>query len=62
MMSVFEDVQRNRVEINQETRKVLRDHLSLIDGRFRRSAKPNAAFLQILGGPDRVYETLVDMH
>jgi len=62
MMSVFEDVQRNRVEINQETRKVLRDHLSLIDGRFRRSAKPNAAFLQILRGPERVYETLVEMH
>jgi len=62
MMSVFEDVQRNRAEINQETRKVLRDHLSLIDEGFRRGAKPNAAFLQILRGPERVYETLVEMH
>jgi len=62
MMSVFEDVQRNRAEINQETRKVLRDHLGLIDGNFRRSAQPNAVLLQILRGPERVYETLVEMH
>ncbi len=62
MMTVFEDAQRSRAEINQETGELLRARLGLIDEGFRHSANPNTTFLQILSGPERVYETLVEMH
>ncbi|NIO07819.1 MAG: [protein-PII] uridylyltransferase [Deltaproteobacteria bacterium] len=62
LMTFFEDAQRCRAEINQETRELLRGRAELIDEKFRHSASINATFLRILGGPERVYETLVEMH
>ncbi len=62
MITVFGNAQRSGAEINQETRELLRARLGLIDEKFRHTAKSKATFLQILKGPERVYETLVEMH
>ncbi len=62
LMSIFLDVQRHQAEIDQESRELLRDHVSLVDEGFRNSEAPNATFLEILRGENRVFETLVEMH
>ncbi|MFQ5850480.1 MAG: [protein-PII] uridylyltransferase [Candidatus Binatia bacterium] len=62
LVSIFADLQRHKAEMGHETREVIREHLGLIDDRFRRSVRANAGFLQILKGRDRVYETLLEMH
>jgi len=61
-MSIFADAQRHGAELSHETRELVREHLNLIDERFRRSPVTNAIFFQILKWKERVYETLVDMH
>lgn len=62
IITVFLDAQRLRAEINQDTCELLRDHVNLVGEDFRRSAPPNAVFLEILRGEGRVYKTLIDMH
>jgi [protein-PII] uridylyltransferase len=62
LIRVFADAQRNRCELSHETREALREHASLIDEQFRRSADANLAFFGILKWKERVYETLAEMH
>ncbi|HXG52273.1 MAG TPA: [protein-PII] uridylyltransferase [candidate division Zixibacteria bacterium] len=62
LMRVFADLQKSRCELSHETRELLRDHLDLIDEKFRRSAAANLPFFEILKWKDRVYETLLEMH
>ena len=62
LISIFADAQRHGAELSHDTRELVREHLNLIDERFRRSPVANAIFLQILKWKERVYETLVEMH
>lgn len=62
LMLIFAGAQRHGAEISHETRELIRDHLSLVDERFRRSRAVNASFFEILRWKERVYETLVEMH
>ena len=62
LIRVFVEVQKNRCELTHETRELLREHLNLIDDRFRRSAAANVPFFEILKWKERVYETLAEMH
>ncbi|MGH7774562.1 MAG: [protein-PII] uridylyltransferase [Candidatus Binatia bacterium] len=62
LISIFAEIQRHKVEMSQETRELLREYLSLIDERYRRSASANLPFFEILKWKDRVYETLLEMH
>lgn len=62
LITVFADAQRHGAEMDQTTRELVRERLSLIDESFRRSTAINATFIQILRWKERVYETLVEMH
>jgi len=62
LLGLFADAQRCRAELGHATRELIREHLSLIDDRFRRSAANTAAFSGILKWKERVYETLLEMH
>lgn len=62
LMTVFLDAQRHGAEMDHTTRELVRERLSLVDERFRRSTGVNAAFIQILRWKERVYETLMEMH
>ncbi|HEY7163571.1 MAG TPA: [protein-PII] uridylyltransferase [Candidatus Binatia bacterium] len=62
LIQIFDDMQKYGRRLSDETRELLRDHLDLIDERFRRSADANLPFFQILKWKDGVYETLLEMH
>ena len=62
LINIFADAQRHGAEISHGTREMIREHLGLIDERFRRSPATNAVFFQILKWKERVYETLMEMH
>jgi [protein-PII] uridylyltransferase len=62
LIGVFFDVQKYRAEISQEAQKLIRDHLYLVDEKFRRSAAANLPFFKILKWRGRVYEALSEMH
>lgn len=62
LISIFRDIQRHRVKISQGTRELIREHLSLIDEKFRRSAVANLPFFEILKWKEGVYDTLAEMH
>ena len=62
LMSIFSDMQRQKVGVSEETRELIRGHLGLIDEEFRRSAAANLPFFEILKWKERVYETLLEMH
>ncbi|HEY2988895.1 MAG TPA: [protein-PII] uridylyltransferase [Candidatus Binatia bacterium] len=62
LIAIFADAQRNKVEISHETRELVRQHLDLIDDKFRRAQAVNALFLGILKYKERVYEALTEMH
>jgi [protein-PII] uridylyltransferase len=55
-------MQKYGCQMANETREILRDHLHLIDERFRRSAAANIPFFQILKWKEGVYEALLEMH
>jgi [protein-PII] uridylyltransferase len=61
-IEVFADMQKHRCELSHETRELLREHVGLIDDRFRHSAAANIPFFKILKWKERVYETLLEMH
>jgi [protein-PII] uridylyltransferase len=62
LIRIFDDMQKYGCQMANETRELLRDHLHLIDDRFRRSAAANVPFFQILKWKEGVYETLLEMH
>ncbi|HYY25631.1 MAG TPA: [protein-PII] uridylyltransferase [Candidatus Udaeobacter sp.] len=62
LIRIFDDLQKYGCQMANETRELLRDHLHLIDERFRRSAAANVPFFQILKWKEGVYETLLEMH
>jgi [protein-PII] uridylyltransferase len=62
LIRIFDDMQKYSCQMAQETRELLREHLYLIDERFRRSAAANIPFFEILKWKDGVYETLLEMH
>jgi [protein-PII] uridylyltransferase len=62
LIQIFADAQQNGCELSHETRELIREHVSLVDENYRRSAEANAAFFEILKWKKRVYETLSEMH
>src|SRR5438874_6969605 len=62
LICIFDDMQKYGCQMAQETRELLREHLYLIDDRFRRSAAANIPFFEILKWKEGVYETLSEMH
>lgn len=62
LIGIFDDMQKYGCQMAQETRELLREHLYLIDDRFRRSAAANIPFFEILKWKEGVYETLSEMH
>jgi [protein-PII] uridylyltransferase len=62
LIRIFADKQKNGCQLAHETRELLREHLDLVDERFRRSAAANLPFFEILKWREGVYETLSEMH
>jgi len=62
MIRLFFEAQQNRCELSHETRELMREHASLIDEAFRRSAEGNIPFFKILKWKERVYESLSEMY
>ncbi len=62
LISVFSEIQKHKIAISEETRELIREHLGLIDEKFRRSGAANLPFFEILKWKERVYETLLEMH
>ncbi len=62
LMRVFAEAQRHNVRLSSITKKHIRDQLPVLDDAMRRAPDTVSAFLDILGGPTRVYDTLHEMH
>lgn len=62
LISLFADTQKHKVEISEESRELIRGHLSSMDEGLRSSTTANLSFLEILKWKERVYETLLEMH
>jgi [protein-PII] uridylyltransferase len=62
LIKIFADFQKHGSELSHETRELLREHLTLVNEPFRRSAAGNIPFFEILKWKERVYETLSEMH
>ena len=62
LISIFAEIQKQRVGIGEETRELIRQNLDLIDETFRHSGAANLPFFAILKWKKRVYETLSEMH
>ena len=60
-LRIFGDAQRHDVRIAATTKRLLRAHLHLIEP-HRDAPAMSEAFLEILRGKHRVYESLCDMH
>lgn len=61
-LRVFTDARSHRVDISNGTRRMLRQHLDLIDDEQRQSPAMAAAFMEVLRARHGVYDTLLDMH
>ncbi|MCX8071112.1 MAG: [protein-PII] uridylyltransferase [Candidatus Binatia bacterium] len=61
LVRVFLDAQRHEVKISRATKRVLREHLHLLDDQWRSHPSTVEAFFQILRGKN-VAETLREMH
>jgi [protein-PII] uridylyltransferase len=62
LLRVFGEAQRHGVGLSPITKEHIREHLQLIDDQLRCDPEAAAAFLDILRGRRRVYETLHEMH
>jgi len=62
LIGLFGDAQRHNVKISNGTKRLMRANLDLLDEAQRRDRRMIAAFFDVLGGKQRVYETLLDMH
>jgi [protein-PII] uridylyltransferase len=62
LIALFGDAQRHNVTISNGTKRILRANLDLLDDAQRRDRRMIAAFFDVLGGKQTVYDTLLDMH
>ncbi len=62
LIRLFVDAQRHGVTISNSTKRLVRANLDLMDDAQRRDPRTIGAFFDALGGKQRVYETLLDMH
>lgn len=62
LIALFGDAQRHNVKISNGTKRMLRANLDLLDDAQRRHRRTIAAFFDVLGGKQQVYDTLLDMH
>jgi [protein-PII] uridylyltransferase len=62
LLRVFADSQRHGVRFSPATRRLIRAHAALIDDAVRRAPEAGRAFLDVLGWPHNVYDTLHEMH
>jgi [protein-PII] uridylyltransferase len=62
LVRIFGEAQRHNVGLSPNTKRVVREHLDLIGERERHDPRLIEAFLDILRGRQRVYETLLEMH
>lgn len=61
LVSLFRDAQRHGVDIASRTKSLLRQNAARLDP-ARDSPEVRRAFLDVLNGKSRVYETLCEMH
>jgi [protein-PII] uridylyltransferase len=61
-LQLFADARNHKVELSSGTRRLLRQHLDLIDDAQRQSPAMAKAFLDVLRLRHGVYEALLDMH
>ncbi|MGH7788880.1 MAG: [protein-PII] uridylyltransferase [Candidatus Binatia bacterium] len=62
LLRVFADAQRHGIPLSAATRRLIRAHAGLMDEAARQQPAAARAFLDILGWPHGVYETLHEMH
>lgn len=62
LIRLFNDAQRHGVTISNRSKRLIRANLDVMDAARRRDPNMIAAFLDVLRGKQRVYETLVEMH
>jgi [protein-PII] uridylyltransferase len=62
LVTIFADCQAHGVQLSGATYQLVRDHLNLLDDTARSDPRYGAALMRILGGRDRVAETLEAMH
>ncbi len=62
LITIFADCQAHGVQLSGSTYQLVRDHLNLIDDKARSDPRFGAALMRILGGRERVAETLEAMH
>ena len=62
LLRIFADVQRHGVRFSAATRRLIRASASLIDDRLRSDPAAARAFLDVLGWPHGVHQTLHEMH
>jgi [protein-PII] uridylyltransferase len=62
LVRIFGEAQRHDVKISNHTKRLLRANLDLIGDAERREPRVVGAFLDVLGGKQKVYETLLEMH
>jgi [protein-PII] uridylyltransferase len=62
LVTIFADCQAHGVQLSGSTYQLVRDNLSLLDETARSNPRYGAALMRILGGRERVAETLEAMH
>jgi [protein-PII] uridylyltransferase len=62
LLEAFAVAQTHDVRLTRKARRLIREHLSLVDEDFRRSARAREVFEQILCGENRVARTLTTMN
>lgn len=62
LMTVFEIARRQGAELSLQVKTLIRNHLHLVNDRFRRNRKVNETFFAILSADRGVVETLRLMH
>jgi len=62
LVRVFTDAQRFCLPISGATRRLIREHVRLIDDTVRRSEQATRAFFDILGWKTGIYDALQEMH
>src|SRR5579875_1250162 len=62
LITIFADCQAHGVQLSGSPYQLVRDHLNLIDDKARSDPRFGAALMRILGGRERVAETLEAMH
>jgi [protein-PII] uridylyltransferase len=62
LIRIFGDAQRHDVSISNNSKRLVRANLHLMDDAQRGDPRMVAAFFEVLRGKHKVYETLLDMH